>query len=75
MKQLVGGHVGKNEAHDLRRVEVLRHLDRVLLRHADTLGIGALRATIKKVAGDGILQVDDVPAWQLLQLLSELQAV
>jgi hypothetical protein len=44
-------------------------------RVARTLGIGALRATIKKVAGDGILQVDDVPAWQLLQLLSELQAV
>jgi hypothetical protein len=41
VKQLVSGHVGKNEAHDLRRVEVLRHLDRVGLRHADTLRVGA----------------------------------
>jgi hypothetical protein len=39
MKQLVGGHVGEDEAHDLRRVEVLGHLDRVPLRHADTLRV------------------------------------
>jgi hypothetical protein len=41
VKQLVGGRVGEDEAHDLRRVEVVGHLDRVLLRHADTLRVGA----------------------------------
>ena len=29
-----------DEAHDLRRIEVLGHLDRVLLRHADALRVG-----------------------------------
>ena len=32
---------GEHEAHDLRRVEVLGHLDRVRLRHADALRVGA----------------------------------
>jgi hypothetical protein len=41
VKQLVAGHVGEDEAHDLRRVEVRGHLDRVLLRHADTLRVRA----------------------------------
>ena len=41
MKHLVRGHVREDEAHDLRRVEVLGHLDRVLLRHADALRVGA----------------------------------
>ncbi len=40
-----------------------------------TLGIGASRAVIKKIAGDGVLQIDDVPAGQLPQLLDELQAL
>lgn len=44
-------------------------------RVARTFGIGASRALIKKVAGDGILQIDDVPSWQLLQLLDELRAM
>jgi hypothetical protein len=41
VKQLVGGQVGEDEAYDLGRVELLGHLDRVLLRHADTLRVGA----------------------------------
>jgi len=41
VKQLVGGHVGEDEAHDLRRIEVLGHLDRVPLRHTDTLRVRA----------------------------------
>ncbi len=31
----------EHEAQDLRRVEVVGHLDRVLLRHADALRVGA----------------------------------
>ena len=41
VKQLVGGHVGEHEAHDLRRVEVLGHLDRVRLQNTDALRVGA----------------------------------
>ena len=41
VKHLVGGHVGEDEAQDLRRVEVVGHLDRVRLRHADALRVGA----------------------------------
>ena len=50
MKQLVAGHVGEDEAHDLPRVEVLGHLDRVRLRHADTLRVG----TPHRQRGDAI---------------------
>ena len=42
VEHLVGGHVREDEAHDLRRVEVLGHLDRELLRHADPLGVRAI---------------------------------
>jgi hypothetical protein len=41
MKQLVGGHVRKDEAQGLRRVEIIGHLDRVLLQHTDSLGVCA----------------------------------
>ena len=41
MKHLVGGHIGEHEAHHLRRVEVLGHLNRARLRHADALRVGA----------------------------------
>ena len=41
VKQLVGRHVWKDEAHDLCRVPVLGHLDRIFLRHADALRVGA----------------------------------
>src|SRR3546814_2952625 len=40
-RSLVGGHVREDEAHHLRRVEVLGDLDRVLLRHADPLRVRA----------------------------------
>jgi len=41
VKHLVGGHVRKEEAQDLARIEVLGHLDRAGLRHADALRVGA----------------------------------
>lgn len=41
VKHLVGGHVREDEAHHLRGVEVLGNLDRILLRHADPLRVGA----------------------------------
>jgi hypothetical protein len=40
-----------------------------------TLGVGALRVAIRKVAGADILQVDDVPVPRLAALLTELQAL
>jgi hypothetical protein len=40
VEHLVGGHVREDQAHDLARVEVLGHRDRVLLLDADPLGIG-----------------------------------
>ena len=41
VEHLVGGHVGKQEAQDLRRIEVLGNLDRAGLRHADAVRVGA----------------------------------
>jgi hypothetical protein len=41
VKELVSGHVDEHQAQHLRRVEVLGHLDRVLLEHADALRVGA----------------------------------
>jgi hypothetical protein len=41
VKHLVRGHVDEDEAQDLGRVEVVGHLDRVVLRNADTFGVGA----------------------------------
>jgi hypothetical protein len=41
MQQLMRRGVGEDGAHDLLRVEIFWHLDRVLLRHADTLRVGA----------------------------------
>jgi hypothetical protein len=41
MEQLVRSHVDEDKAQDLRRVEVLGHLDRVRLRHADVLRVGS----------------------------------
>jgi hypothetical protein len=43
-------------------------------RVARTFGIGAVRAVIKKVTQQNILQVDDVSASHLSVLLTELQA-
>ena len=42
MQHLVGGRVGQDQAHDLRRVQVLGHLDRLRLGHADVLGVAAV---------------------------------
>jgi hypothetical protein len=39
------------------------------------MGVGAMRAVIRKVTGESILQVDDVPAARLPLLLAELQAM
>ena len=39
MQCLVGGHVREQQADDLRRVEVLGHLDHVRRRHADALRV------------------------------------
>jgi hypothetical protein len=39
------------------------------------LGVGAMRAAIKRVAGHGVLQIDDVPPQQLGELLTALQAL
>jgi hypothetical protein len=44
-------------------------------RVSRSFGIGAVRASIKKVTGENILQVDDVPASQLLAPLTELRAL
>jgi hypothetical protein len=41
VQQLVSGRVGQHEAHHLGRVELVGDLDRVRLRQADALGIGA----------------------------------
>ena len=38
-------------------------------------GIGGTRAAIARVAGDGVLRVDDVPTARLAAVLSELQAM
>ena len=40
VEQLVRRHVGEHEAQDLRRIEVLRHLDGAGLRHAHALRVG-----------------------------------
>jgi hypothetical protein len=40
-----------------------------------TLGIGGMRAAIRKVTGENILQIDDVPVAQLPALLTALQAL
>jgi hypothetical protein len=39
MEYLVGGHVWEEEAQDLARIEVLGHVDRAGLRHADAFGV------------------------------------
>jgi hypothetical protein len=41
MKQLIGSHVREDEAHDLARVEILGHLDRVRLQNTDSLRVRA----------------------------------
>ena len=41
VKHLVGGHVGEDQADDLRRVQVLGHIDRILPRHADEFSVCA----------------------------------
>jgi hypothetical protein len=38
-------------------------------------GVGAMRAAVKRVAGDGVLRIDDVPLPQLGELLTALQAL
>ena len=38
-------------------------------------GVGGMRAVIRKVAGDSILQIDDVPLQHLPQLIDELRAM
>jgi hypothetical protein len=40
-----------------------------------TLGIGGMRAAIRKVTGENILQIDDVPAQRLSALLTALQGL
>ena len=41
VKHLVGRHVGEDEAENLSWVEIFGHIDRVPLRHADALCVGA----------------------------------
>ena len=41
MQQLIGSHVREDEAHDLARVEILGHLDRVRLQNTDALRVRA----------------------------------
>jgi hypothetical protein len=66
----------KNEEHDTEDEGTLRA--RVAFEAKRTtrqFGIGATRAAIKRIAGDGVLRVDEVPAEQLSALLSALQAL
>jgi hypothetical protein len=39
VEHLIGGHVGKEEAQDLPRIEVLGNLDRAGLRNADAVRV------------------------------------
>jgi hypothetical protein len=41
MQQLIGGHVGEDEAGHLGRIKVAGDLDRIHLRHTHALGVGA----------------------------------
>jgi hypothetical protein len=41
VQHLVGRHVGEDEANDLCRIEILRHLHGARLRHANAFGIRA----------------------------------
>jgi hypothetical protein len=41
VEQLVGSHIREDEAQNLRRVDVLGHLDRIRLKHTDALGVRA----------------------------------
>jgi hypothetical protein len=44
-------------------------------RVSRTHGVGAMRAAIKRIAGNGMLTVDEVPPKQLGDLLAALQAL
>jgi len=41
MKELIRRHIRQDQAHHLRRIEILRHFDRVHFRNADALGARA----------------------------------
>jgi hypothetical protein len=44
-------------------------------RVSRTFGVGGMRAAIRKITGENILQIDDVPLQALPALLAELQAM
>lgn len=60
-----------DDADDALRAQVAFEGKRV----TRVLGIGGMRAAIRKVTGENILQVDDVPATQLPALLAALQGL
>jgi hypothetical protein len=65
-----------DEDHRVEDEDTLRaRVDFEAKRTTRQFGIGATRAAIKRIAGDGVLRVDDVPAVQLPLLLTELQAL
>jgi hypothetical protein len=66
----------KDEEHDAEDEGTLRaRVDFESKRTTRQFGIGATRAAIKRIAGEGVLRVDEVPAVQLSALLSALQAL
>ncbi len=66
----------KDEEHDVEDEDTLRaRVDFEAKRVTRQFGIGATRAAIKRMAGNGVLRVDEVPAVKLPALLAELQAL
>jgi hypothetical protein len=66
----------KGEDHGVEDEDTLRaRVDFEAKRTTRQFGIGATRAAIKRIAGDAVLRVDEVPAVLLPTLLAELQAL
>jgi len=64
------------EDHDFVEEDTLRaQTEFELKRVSRQFGVSAGRAVIKRVAGDDVLRIDDVPPWQMPLLLAKLRAL